>query len=218
MPVDRAAWAERLELSNFINAYYEYRDLRSCGDVRKVLIVGPGQGLDTVVLRWRGYEVTRLDIDETFRPEFVGSVHRMDMFSDGAFDAVVASHVLEHLSETYLDDSLREIARVGRFALLYLPVTGISAQWRFRSTYRDLDLAARLDLRKPGARADPARARFMEGQHFWEVGLPGFRVRDLLLRFGQWFEVLDCYRNRDWLPSQNFVLKSRRPPATGEPR
>lgn len=58
----------------------------------------------------------------------------------------------------------------------------------------------------------------MEGQHFWEIGLPGFRARDLTWRFERWFEVLACYRNRDWLPRQNFVLKSRRPPATGEPR
>ena len=218
MPVARASWVRRLELSNFVNTYYQYRDLQSCGDVRRVLIVGPGQGLDSVVLRWRGYDVTRLDIDETFQPDFIGSVHHMDMFSDGAFDAVIASHVLEHLSEAHLDDSMREIARVGRFAIVYLPVTGLHAQLRFRSNFRDFDFASLLDLRNPVIRADPTRPRFMEGQHFWEVGLPGFRVRDLLLRFGQWFEVLDCYRNRDWLPSQNFVLKSRRAPPAGGPR
>ena len=84
-----------------MNAYYEYRDLQACGTGRRLLIVGSGQGLDTVVLRWRGYEVTRLDIDETFEPEVVGSVHDMHMFQAGAFDAVIASHVLEHFAEAY---------------------------------------------------------------------------------------------------------------------
>src|SRR5687767_10454489 len=101
MPVDRAEWSQQLNLSNFVNTYYQYRDLQSCGAGRKVLIIGSGQGLDTVVLRWRGYEVTRLDIDETFQPEVVGSVHDMSMFGDQAFDAVIASHVLEHFAEVY---------------------------------------------------------------------------------------------------------------------
>lgn len=209
MPGDQAEWSRQLDLANFVNAYYQYRDLRACGDANKVLIIGPGQGLDTAVLRWRGYDVTRLDIDATFLPEVIGSVHRMDMFSDHVFDVVIASHVLEHLSTEFLDESLKEIARVGRFALIYLPVTGVYAQLRLRSNFRELDLSAIWDLKKPFARADPAEPRFMSGLHFWEVGLPGLRVRDLRRRFEKHFEIVSCYRNRDWLPSQNFVLKSR---------
>jgi hypothetical protein len=215
---DRRAWAEQVELSHFVNAYYQLRDLRLCAEAGTVLIVGPGQGLSPVVLGWKRYRVTTVDVDAILRPDVLGSVQELGMFRDGTFDAVIASHVLEHLSEASLDDSLKEIARVGRFAIVYLPVAGLHAQLSFRSNFRDFDFAGLLDLRNPVTRADPTRPRFMEGQHFWEVGLPGFRVRDLLLRFGQWFEVLDCYRNRDWLPSQNFVLKSRRPPATGGPR
>ena len=97
MPVDREAWRNQLHLSNFVNAYYHYRDLQRFPTCRRVLIVGPGQGLQTEVLKWRGYEVTTLDIDETFKPDEVGSVSDMNMFRDGAFDAAVASHVLEHL-------------------------------------------------------------------------------------------------------------------------
>src|SRR5207237_3857301 len=125
MPVDREAWRKEIHLSNFVNAGYQYRDLQSCGaDVRKVLIIGPGQGLDTHVLRWLGYDVTTFDIDETFSPDHIGSVHQMTLFSDRQFDAVIASHVLEHLAVPYLDAALAELARVGRFALVYLPVAG----------------------------------------------------------------------------------------------
>ena len=82
MPVDRERWRRQLDLSNFVNAYYQYRDVQRFGDSRRVLVVGPGQGLQTEVLRWRGHHVSTLDIDSTFEPDVVGSVHHMPMFAD----------------------------------------------------------------------------------------------------------------------------------------
>jgi hypothetical protein len=52
MPLDREQWRRQIHRSNFVNSYYQYRDIQSCGDVKRVLVVGPGQGLDTAVLRW----------------------------------------------------------------------------------------------------------------------------------------------------------------------
>jgi hypothetical protein len=89
MPVDRATWMGQLYLSNFINTYYQYRDLQLCGGAKKLLIIGPGQGLDTQVLKWRKYEVTTFDIDKTFNPDVIGSVHDLSMFKDGSFDVVI---------------------------------------------------------------------------------------------------------------------------------
>jgi len=124
MPVDRKQWKQELNLSNFINAYYKYRDLNQCGNVKSILLIGPGQGLAVNVLRWRGFEVSTFDIDTTFNPDYVGSVHDLKEFSNGQFDVVIASHVLEHLAVPYLESSLKEISRVGHFALIYLPVAG----------------------------------------------------------------------------------------------
>ena len=179
MPVDRQAWAEQLNLCNFVNAYYQYRDLASLGDCRSVLVIGPGQGLGVAVLRWRKYAVTTLDIDETFRPDHVGSVHDMTMFSDGQFDAVIASHVLEHLAVSYLDRALAQIARVGRYALVYLPVHGRHGQLRWIPGIRGWDISLILDVFNYFEKPDGAAAKYMANQHFWEVGMRGFRVRDL---------------------------------------
>lgn len=213
MPVDRERWLQELDLSNFVNAFYQYRDLQRFENCRSVLIVGPGQGLPTEVLKWRGYRVTTLDIDHTFKPDVVGSVHDMRIFGDREFDAVIASHVLEHLAVPYLDDALGEVSRVGRHALVYLPVAGRHFQARLQPGFKGIDVSLLIDVFNYLHRPDGLQPRYCQRQHFWEVGMRGFRVRDLRQRMSRYFEVADVYRNRDWNPSINFVLTSKR----GEP-
>jgi hypothetical protein len=210
MPVDRERWRQQLDLSNFVNAYYQYRDLQRFDRCHRVLIVGPGQGLQTAVLEWRGYEVTTLDIDETFEPDIVGSVHEMNMFADAQFDAAIASHVLEHLPVPYLDGALAELARVARQALVYLPVAGRHVQARFQPGFKGIDVSLVVDVFNYLHRPSGIDPKYCQRQHYWEVGMRGFRVRDLKARMSRFFEVAEVYRNRDWNPSLNFVLRSRR--------
>jgi SAM-dependent methyltransferase len=210
MPLDREAWFKELNLCNFVNSYYQYRDVLRCvGEHARVLVIGPGQGLDTAVLRWRGCEVTTFDIDETFRPDVIGSCHSMPMFSDQQFDVVIASHVLEHLPLPYLDAALAEISRIGRFAVFYLPVAGRHSSLRLSLGVKGIDWSAILDVFRFWHRPTGLRAAYSGGQHFWEIGYSGFRVKDLKRRFVACYEIVDAYRNKDWLPSYNFVLKSR---------
>lgn len=208
MPVDREAWAKQLSLCNFINTYYQYQDLQLCGQCKTVLMVGPGQGLEAHVLAWRGYTVTTFDIDETFKPDHLGSVHDMAVFRDAEFDAVIASHVLEHIAVPYLDQALKEIARVGKHALVYLPVAGRHVQARFVPSVKGIDLSIILDIYNYFHKPDGITPRYCWGQHFWEVGMRGFRVRDIIKRMSAYFDVLSYYRNKDWNPSANFVLRS----------
>lgn len=210
MPVDRKQWKKELNLSNFVNTGYEYRDLEQCGgNIKSVLVIGPGQGLDLVVLKWRGYQITTFDIDETFEPDHLGSVHDLSRFKDKQFDVVIASHVLEHLAVDYLDKSLSEIARISTYALIYLPVAGKHFQFRLKPGFRGIDICWFIDIFNWFERPDGISPRYCEGQHFWEVGMLGFRVNDLIKRMSPYFEIISTYRNRDWNPSQNFVLKSK---------
>lgn len=209
MPVDREQWAKSLELCNFVNCYYQFRDIQGLPGCRNVLMVGPGQGLETAVLQWRGYQVTTLDIDPTFNPDVLGSVHDLSMFDTRQFDVVVASHVLEHLAVTYLDPGLQEIARVGRFALIYLPRAGLHLQGRLFPRSDGREWSVILDVHNYLHRPDGVTARYRSGQHFWEVGMRGYTVNDLRKRFGRYFSIMRAYRNIHWNASQNFVLRSR---------
>lgn len=192
-----------------VNTYYQYRDLLLYKDIKKVVIIGPGQGLSTTLLKWRDYEVITLDIDDTFKPDYLDSVHDMHLFENAQFDATICSHVLEHLAEPYLDTSLKEIARIGRYALIYLLIAGRHFKTRLKSDVRGTDISLIMDIFNYLHKPDGITPRYCEGQHFWEVGMRGFRVRDLIERFSQWFEVLHNYRNRDWYGSRNFVVKSK---------
>ncbi len=212
MHIYRKAWLDKgLHLSNFANSYHQYRDVRKwVGERPRILVIGPGQGLDTAVFRWIGCDVTTIDIDATFQPDVIGSCHTMPMFADGQFDVIIASHVLEHLAVPYLSSTLAEIARVGRYALLYLPVAGRHLQLRFAPGILGIDWEVVVDFFRYWERPDGINPRYCQGQHFWEVGRPGFRVADLCRRFQHDFELLDSYRNTEWIPSYNFVLRSRR--------
>ncbi|MFH1931813.1 MAG: methyltransferase domain-containing protein [Pseudomonadota bacterium] len=210
MPIDRETWAGELHLSNFDNTYYQYRDLRLCGDVKKLLIIGPGQGLDTQVLKWREYEVTTFDIDKTFNPDAIGSVHGLSIYDDGSFDAIIVSHVLEHLAVPYLDRCLSELSRVGKYCLIYLPVAGRHFQLRLKMDLKGIDLSYIFDLFNFFHRPDGVTPRYCQGQHYWEIGMRGFRVADLVRRFEKHFEVIIHYRNCDWNASYNFVLRPKR--------
>lgn len=203
------AWRQQLHRSNFVNAARQWEDLRSLGDARSVLIVGPGQGLDTLIFRWRGYEVTTLDNTPVLEPDVVGSVHDLSMFRDLQFDVVIASHVIEHVPVTYLDAAISELSRVARHAIIYLPARGRHLQLRLLPGFRDLDLSFVLDLHNFFRKPDGVTPLRNNRGHFWELGMRGFRVRDLLRRFERHFEVVRHYRNADWLESHNFVLRSR---------
>lgn len=210
MPLDREVWKNELHLSNFTNTYYQFRDLHDrIAPGGSVLIIGPGIGLDALILRWRGYVVTTFDIDETFSPDVLGSCHDMSMFTDGQFDAVIASHVLEHLPVPYLDRALAELARVAAYAIIYLPVAGKHAQLRIKPSMLGRRLDFVIDLFKFWETPTGVDLKYTVGQHYWEVGYRGFTIKQLKARFSSQFSIVEVYRNMDWVPSMNFILKSQ---------
>jgi hypothetical protein len=207
MPVDRDAWVKELNRSNFLNAFYQFKDIQQC-EGSNILIVGVGQGLDSLVLRWKGFNITTFDIDYKFEPDYVGSVHDMSIFENKKFDIVIASHVLEHLPLEYLDASISELHRVAKYALVYLPVAGRHGHLKFSLGIKNFGFDLVWDIFNYFKKPKGNIPSYCDGQHFWEIGRPGFRVGDIKIRLSKKFEIINSYRNIDWLPSYNFVLRA----------
>lgn len=212
MLVEVEEYARSLSLTNFVNAYYQQRDVLQYHPSR-VLIVGVGVGLEPMILRQKfGLEVTTLDIDARFAPDVVGSVHDMRAFADKQFDVVVASHVLEHLPFAYFDRVVDELARVAKHAVVYLPYGGRHLEWKFTWAQRVREYAAHLSL-PPLARIAGDKPELQAGHHYWEVGYPGFSPAKLSRLFSRRFTIDRRYHNRDWTYSLNFLMTAKEGPA-----
>ncbi len=209
MPVDMHEWSSQLYISNFANTFAQYRDVTTLGAVKRILVIGPGQGLDTAVFRWRGYDVVTLDIDDRLKPDVIGSAHDLSQFPDKSFDVVIASHVVEHIPPSYLETVIDELARVAHHALVYLPVPGRIVRLRLLPGFGGKDWSWSVNFFNLFDRPDPQRPKYCGGQHYWEVGRPGYSRKDLARRFERRFDIRSAYQNPDWLPSYNFVLTAR---------
>jgi predicted SAM-dependent methyltransferase len=130
-------------------------------------------------------------------------------FEDKAFDVVIASHVLEHLPPAYLDEAIAELARVAHHALVYLPIAGRIGRLRVMPGLKDWDWTLAVSICNFFRRPDPNRPRFCEGQHYWEIGRPGYSRHKVTERLSRHFIIRSRYRNQDWLSSMNFVLTAR---------
>jgi hypothetical protein len=209
MPIDTAKWKLALHRSNFMNVSAQFTDVNDISKSGKILIVGPGQGLEKLIFEWRGYEVITIDVDEILEPDLLASVHDLGLFDDKLFDFVIVSHVLEHIPPHLLSLSLSEISRVSKYALIYLPTAGRFFQCRLIPGVRNLDFSFTFSIFNIFDKPDDEFPRYVSGQHYWEVGRPGFNRRKLRREFRNNFHILKEYRNKDWPTSYNYVLKSK---------
>jgi len=100
--------------------YHRYLWARPLVAGRRVLDLGSGEGFGAALLAETGAAVTGVDVDDQAvaharanyaAPEFVaGSATDLSRFADGAFDAVVAFEMIEHVTEH--EQVLAEVARV----------------------------------------------------------------------------------------------------------
>lgn len=194
------SYRERLGLTNFVNASYQIQDCLRFNP-KRVLIIGGGVGLESAILRHFGIDVTLVDIDPMLNPDVVSSVDDLSMFDDKTFDVVIASHVLEHLPFEYFRQACKEISRVGRYTLIYLPFACLVPEIKFaveplfRKTFR-----VRISLFWK-------KYKF-NGSHYWEIGVRGYSLSRIRKQLAEFFFIIEAYHNWDWRYSYNFVLKA----------
>lgn len=134
-----------------------------------VLEVGVGTGVVAATLRGWGIAVKTLDIDASLSPDVLGSVTAIPL-PDGSVDVALAGQVLEHLPWEEVGTALREMRRVSRKGIV-VSVPDRRHTLLFCSLQFPLfgrrEFAVRIPTRKPH--------RF-DGQHHWELGVPGYPI------------------------------------------
>ncbi|MCC6808199.1 MAG: class I SAM-dependent methyltransferase [Deltaproteobacteria bacterium] len=174
--------------------------LRQKGDTACVLDIGSGTGeaklvLDTVAPRaeWTGVEMKPDRVAECRRRGYVKVVDDVNLettrlpFPDASFDVVIASHILEHLSNTHaaFADWYR-VLKPGGLLLIGVPMHLVVVSWLMRLWYR-------LRGRRPYGHcvffSMPSLRRFLHGYEVLRIW--GFRVlsarKQLPLEDWAWF-------------------------------
>jgi predicted SAM-dependent methyltransferase len=97
-------------------------------DVKRLLNAGSGPGRVSrlaPLLNSEHWEEVRLDIDAGVQPDVVGSIADLDtLFPAASFDAILSSHVLEHLFAHEVYPALlqfRKVLKPDGFALIMCP-------------------------------------------------------------------------------------------------
>jgi SAM-dependent methyltransferase len=192
---------------------------------RKVLNIGVGSGHFEQVALAQGWEVHSLDPDATAIARLtdagvqghVGYIERMDL-ADDTFDAVVASEVLEHLTDEQRAAGAAEIARVlkpGGWFLGTVPYNenlkagdvicpccgALFHRWGHQKSFTEeilrQELSARFDVR------ELRRTAFVSFGDRGPFGKVKSLMRLLLARWGQMIAIPSLY----WAvqPHQNIV-------------
>lgn len=100
------------------------------GQVRRALDVGCREGTQSRRLEGKGYRVTSIDITSRYENCIIVDVNAGVPFSDGQFDVVWCSEVIEHLRDPR--EAVGELLRVTRRGGDLLVTTPNSYFWLFR--------------------------------------------------------------------------------------
>jgi hypothetical protein len=170
---------------------------------RTALEVGPGSGIVTTALRFNGIDVTTMDFERKMRPRVCADLRALP-FVPGAFDVVVASQVLEHVSVAQLDATLASLARTARrHVVISVPYNRHNVALAFSlKVNRYLYFGGRVNrwLQNHGNvywnfGVPQSRRPFQpNGEHHWELGYKQYPVTWFRERLAPWFEVREEFR------------------------
>ncbi|MGP1309916.1 MAG: methyltransferase domain-containing protein [Phycisphaerales bacterium] len=171
---------------------------------KRVLEVGPGPGVVTHALRASGVEVLTLDIEPSLNPDILASVTQIPL-PDNDVDVILCCQMLEHLPFEQFVPALRELRRVARAGGV------VSLPDMSRAFFLDghLPLLHSFAIeRSLSRRPEPVSPLGAKDGHFWEIGVAGFKPRDVraaIVESG--WAIANEYRTRECRMHRFFVLK-----------
>ena len=145
--------------------WYQIKEILDL-NLKKVLVIGKGNGLVSEYLKLAGIKILTLDIDETLKPDVIASVIKMP-FSDNEFDAVLCAQVLEHLPYEDFFKAISEIKRVAKIgAIISLPHFGPAIRFLFKLPFFP-EIKFMIKLPYP-------KVHKFKDEHYWEIGKRGY--------------------------------------------
>ncbi|MBI2120117.1 MAG: methyltransferase domain-containing protein [Parcubacteria group bacterium] len=154
--------------ARWVSFFYQIEILQDI-KAKKVLEIGPGNGLVTYILRDRGVQVTTVDIDPDLKPDVVASVSKLPL-ADNTFDAVCAFEVLEHIPFEHFVKNLKEMSRISKKHVV------ISLPDRRRILLHFLLKVPLINYKNIFIKIPSFKKHVFDGQHYWEIGKKGYSV------------------------------------------
>lgn len=155
--------------------YYQLREVIA-QNPSSLLEVGGGDGVFREYIKTNtDIAYQNLDIAEDLNPDVVGSVEQIPL-PDRSVDMVVAFQVLEHLPFEKFEQTLSELGRVSRGAVIIsLPHFGPPITCSFKVPFLpEFRFAFKIPF---------PRKHTFNGQHYWEIGKRGYsagRIRGII--------------------------------------
>jgi SAM-dependent methyltransferase len=173
-----SAWIHALEPELTWRRYWHQQKLLNAvlAPGASILELGPGTGFTAQYLRWRGFDVTTLDIDPGKKPDIVANL--ADYQFPKRYDCITAFEIIEHLPFAVVQTMLPRIAASCGAFVLSVP--------RMIRTWVDISVKVPR-FRELSLRLATPRRGDLTPNHHWELGRhsvsePAFR--ELLAKSG----------------------------------
>lgn len=198
-----------VEKGRWITYWYQINEVVNLTQGNDVLEIGIGDRTVSNYLRERGYNVTTLDINPSFHPDFVGDVTKLP-FKSNVFDVVLCAQVLEHLPFHYFEESLSELVRVSNDGVVIsLPNPSLCMRVAIRlpfireKTY-SIKYGIPLFWRERDNKPYEIHGRH---RHYFEVGEKEYSLKRIIGIMEEYCRVLRYYQPDEVPQKRFFVLK-----------
>lgn len=170
---------------------------------RKVLEIGPGNGVLQKVLGCYGCDVSTMDIDSRNTPTVVGSITDFDL-EKNSFDIICAFQVLEHIPYEGFLSAIENMVHGSRsYAIFSIPNCRSSYCYSIKLPFlAQFNFFIDMPFQKPSDHV-------FDGEHYWELEKSGYEVRKVVSDLKTVCEVVECFRLPENPYHHFFVVKER---------
>ena len=196
-----------LKLERWISYYSQIDEVKRIAKLLnkqslKILEIGPGDGIVSNILKSMGMQVITMDIDPSLKPDYVSALPKIDIPDKEKFDCVLCCEVLEHVQYSDMEESLKIISKISKYAVLSMPHVSLSLSLSFKFVYfKTFKYLFSVDL--------GFRKHKFNGQHYWEIGYRGYSYdgfKRSLRKSG--LKLLKDFRVKDHPWHHFFIVKS----------